>query len=419
MNKKNGNQILKKNISVSILYLMSADLVNAVLGILFAFVLGRFFGAEYLGIYTFSFMLATMLWTLGESGYEIEIPREIAQKPDRTKELISDAQVFKSRILLFGFPIFCLYGIIALGELSFLAIIPWVIPASTNMTLRSVCRGLKMFRSISRIEISISLFMYPAMALVLWFTESIAYVFMVLVASEFIKMLLYLYTVRKIENFPLSLLFPYNKSLFSFSSMIARIKERRGFTFVNLLTMLQYRSTLLILPMLQINYMVGVYTVGMRFVTLLKLLPASTINVLLPEFSSENKTEHKSLLAKSLSYMFIITVAIALAIFALAEFIIDLTFQIPEAIEILRIMIWAIIPISMHQIIESYLMSRNYEMQISKSLFGTALFTLLAVVVVNFFYGINGIAYIFVVSEIVLLTLYLILLKKSGKRERK
>ena len=73
MNKKNGNQILKKNISVSILYLMSADLVNAVLGILFAFVLGRFFGAEYLGIYTFSFMLATMLWTLGESGYEVEI----------------------------------------------------------------------------------------------------------------------------------------------------------------------------------------------------------------------------------------------------------------------------------------------------------------------------------------------------------
>jgi Flp pilus assembly protein TadB len=58
-------------------------------------------------------------------------------------------------------------------------------------------------------------------------------------------------------------------------------------------------------------------------------------------------------------------------------------------------------------------------MQISKSLFGTALFTFLAVAVVNFFYGITGIAYIFVIGEIVLLTLYLFLLRKSGKRERK
>jgi len=419
MNKKNGNQIFKKNISVSILYLMSADLVNAVLGMLFAFVMGRFFGAEYLGIYTFSFMLATMLWTLGESGYEVEIPREIAQEPHRMKALISDAQVFKTRILLFGFPIFCFYGIIALGEWYFLAIMPWVIPASANMTLRSVCRGLKMFPSISIIEISTSLFMYPVMTLVLWFTKNIALVFLVLVFSELIKMLLYLYTVRRIENFHLGILFPYYKSLFSFSSMITRINERRGFTFVNLLTMLQYRSTLLILPLFQSNYMVGVYTVGMRFVSLLRLLPASTINVLLPEFSSENKSEHKSLLVKSLSYMFLINVTIAVTIFALAEFIIDLTFQIPEAIGILRIMIWAIIPISMHQIIETFLMSRNYEMQISKSLFGTALFTFLAVAVVNFFYGITGIAYIFVIGEIVLLTLYIFLLRKSGKRERK
>ncbi|MBS3998924.1 MAG: oligosaccharide flippase family protein [Desulfobulbaceae bacterium] len=419
MNKKNGNQIFKKNISVSILYLMSADLVNAVLGILFAFVLGRFFGAEYLGIYTFSFMLATMLWTLGESGYEVEIPREIAQEPDRMKALIGDAQVFKTRILLFGFPIFCFYGMIALGEWYFLAILPWVIPASANMTLKSVCRGLKRFSSISIIEISTSLFLYPTMTLVLWLTANIAYVFLVLVFSELIKMFLYLYTVRQIENFSLDILFPYTKSLFSFSSTIARIKERRGFTFVNLLTMMQYRSTLLILPLFQSNYMVGVFTVGMRFVSLLRLLPASTVNVLLPEFSSESRTEHKSLLKKSLFYMFLINAIIAVSIFALAELIIDLTFQISEAIGILKIMIWAIIPISMHQIVESFLISRNYELQISKSLFATALMTFIAVVVVNFFYGINGIAFIFVVGEIVLLTLYLFLLQSSEQRERK
>jgi O-antigen/teichoic acid export membrane protein len=384
---------------------------------LFAFVMGRYYGAEYLGVYTFSTMLATMLWTFGESGYEIEIPREISRNKSRLQELVSNAQTFKIRLLIIGLPLFSIYGLVALGEWAFLLIMLWVFPASTNMTLRSVCRGLKLFELISKIEISVSFLLYASMFVVLWLTGQLWLVFAVLVTFEIFKTVLYYSSLNRIESSNLSVLIPSKKELFSFKLALNTLRSRSGITFMNLLSIFQYRSALLILPLIVSNYMVGVYTVGIRFITILRLLPSAFNNVLLPEFSSENTSDNKRLLTKALTRISVITALIAIIIFVGAEPIIKYTFNITEAIIVLKIMIWAIVPMSLHQVIEAYLIASKKEANVSLSLLYTGIVVLIMTVAANLLYGIIGVACIFVFGEILLLLQFIIILNKVGKRE--
>lgn len=408
---------MKRKLSSSILYLLSADFFTAVFGMLFAFVMGRYYGAEYLGVYTFSTMLATMLWTFGESGYEIEIPREISRNKSRLQELVSNAQTFKIRLLIIGLPLFSIYGLVALGEWAFLMIMLWVFPASTNMTLRSVCRGLKLFELISKIEISVSFLLYASMFVVLLLTGQLWLVFAVLVTFEIFKTVLYYSSLNRIESSNLSVLIPSKKELFSFKLALNTLRSRSGITFMNLLSIFQYRSALLILPLIVSNYMVGVYTVGIRFITILRLLPSAFNNVLLPEFSSENTSDNKRLLTKALTRISFITAFIAIIIFAGAEPIIKYTFNITEAIIVLKIMIWAIVPMSLHQVIEAYLIASKKEANVSLSLLYTGIVVLIMTVSANLLYGIIGVACIFVFGEILLLLQFIIILNKVGKRE--
>ncbi len=384
---------------------------------LFAFFMGRFYGAEYLGVYTFSAMLAAMLWTFGESGYEIEIPREIARDKSGFQKLLSNAQAFKTRLLIVGFPIFSLYGLFALGEVAFLIVMFWVFPASTNMTLRSVCRGLKLFRLISKIEISVSFLLYLSMFAVLWSTGELWFVFVVLVLFEVFRTVLYFFSLNRVEATDVSLLIPSRKDIFSFKLALNTLRSRRGITFMNLLGIFQYRSALLVLPLLVSNYVVGVYTVGIRFITLLRLLPSAFNNVLLPEFSSENASGNERLLSKALTFIFGISSVVALIIFFGAEPIIKYTFNISEAILILKIMIWAIIPLSLHQVIEAFLIASKREADVSRALLYTGVVVLVMTILANLLYGIIGVACIFVFGEILLLVQYIIILDRIGKRE--
>lgn len=186
---------------------------------------------------------------------------------------------------------------------------------------------------------------------------------------------------------------------------------------MNLLSIFQYRSALLILPLLVSNYMVGVYTVGIRFITILRLLPSAFNNVLLPEFSSENTSENKRLLTKALTRISVITAMISTIIFAGAEPIIKYTFNITEATLLLKIMIWAIVPMSLHQVIEAYLIASKKEANVSLALLYTGIVVLTMTVLANLFYGIIGVACIFVFGEILLLIQFIIILNKVGKRE--
>jgi len=409
---------LKRKISSSILQLLSADFFTAVFGMLFAFFLGRYYGAEYLGIFTFSTMMATMLWTLGESGYEIEIPREIAREKSNLQVLMQNAQTFKLRLLIVGLPFFSLYGFFALREWAFLLIMLWVFPASANMTLRSACRGLKLFALISKIEISTSFMLYTSMFVVLWTTGELWIVFVVLVFFELFKSAMYYSFLNREEPLNKNILLPLSKDLFSINSALATLRSRRGITFINLLSIFQYRSVLLVLPLFLSNYMVGVYTVGIRFITLLRLVPASFNNVLLPEFSSSDIKSNKRLLAKSLIWIVGVTLITATIIFLTADLIINYTFNIPESIIILKLMIWAIIPLSVHQVIEAFLIASKKETQVSFALLFTGIIVIVLTIIANLLYGIIGVACIFVIGEILLLIQYLIIYTRIGKREQ-
>jgi O-antigen/teichoic acid export membrane protein len=70
---------------------------------------------------------------------------------------------------------------------------------------------------------------------------------------------------------------------------------------INFFSMLQYRTPMLLLGLVSTQAAIGNYSAGMRFLTLLRVIPGAVFNALLPEYSKNPESTRKPLLTSALS----------------------------------------------------------------------------------------------------------------------
>jgi O-antigen/teichoic acid export membrane protein len=113
---------------------------------------------------------------------------------------------------------------------------------------------------------------------------------------------------------------------------------------------------------------VGVFSAASRFANSIGLLSGALFNSYYPVMvHSETSAENKYALTKKLSmYAFAAGLIIAVTLYLLSGFLISNTFRIPEAVPVLKILAFTVVPVLTYTILLSYLFSVHEEKFILK-----------------------------------------------------
>mgnify|MGYP006289908701 CR=1 FL=1 len=348
-----------QQVGKSVMALLSARTVNLLLMALFSILLGRELGAEQFGIFSISLIIMRLFRTITEAGYEIKIPRDAANNPEHIKSLLLEARDLKNLLWLIVLLPASVAGYLIIGEAVFIVALFWIYPFGVSSSLMSLLRGIDKMGVLARIESFVKASLFLVNILWIFILPDLYLIFATFVVFEIIASLILWRAVSKHSGTALpafSELWKINFGSEKFKKEI--LSEQLRLTGLNFLTVIQFRMSTLALGIFATNTAVGLFSAGQRFLTFMRIIPHSVMNVLLPEFSRENEEQHFS------SLIMISAVIGALFSYLLWEFaepLMMLTFRFEDAIPVLQILAWTFFPLMVKSSAEAYLIARHKE----------------------------------------------------------
>ncbi len=348
-----------QQVGKSVMALLSARTVNLLLMALFSILLGRELGAEKFGIFSISLILMRLFRTITEAGYEIKIPRNAANAPDNIKSLLIEARDIKNLLWVIVLLPAAITGYLIIGEPVFIITLFWIFPFGVSSNLMSLLRGIDKMGVLARIESSVKAALFIANIAWVFIMPDLYLIFFTFIIFEVIASIFLWRAVRKNTDAdlpPFSELWKINFSAENFKKDV--LTEQLRLTGLNFLTVIQFRMSTLALGVFSTNIVVGLFSAGQRFLTFMRIIPHSIMNVLLPEFSRENEEKHFS------SLIMISAVIGALFSYLLWEFaepLMMLTFQFEDAVPVLQILAWTFFPLMVKSSAEAYLIAQHKE----------------------------------------------------------
>lgn len=201
---------------------------------------------------------------------------------------------------------------------------------------------------------------------------------------------------------------------YSFSYIKPVIKESLPFFGSNFFALSIPRIIVIILGYLTNAASLGIFSAASRFANGVGLFSGALYNTFYPAMTNpENSDETRYVLARKFTlYAFIAGLVISLAIYFLAEILIDLTFKIPEAVPVLKLLGFVVIPVLTHTILQSFLFSQKYERFISYFYILLWIFNLITCLILVNLYGYWGAAIsAFTFEYIVMITLFILFIR--------
>lgn len=393
--EKTINRIIKNFAS-----LLTANGMIYVLTAVFMILFGREKGPEPLGVFSIVFIVATILRTINESGFEFSLPRDISKgdysgivKAQQIKNLVWFIILLPSTFVMY-YTSDDIFAIILLGYNYFF---------TQSSTLKSVLKGTKKMQAIPKIEAFWTLILTSANILNLYFFYDLTLIYIFYVFAEMFKWI-HFYTYVK-NQVPFDLKIKSLLKISKFSFFKSNFKSPLNLITMNFLSSTQYRMPLLALGWFSTQAAVGIYSGAYRFITILKLIPGAILEALLPEFTVANNAKK---LISSLLYSTLLSFAVFIPIYYFAEEIIILllTDKFAASVPILKMLSFMFIPMTINLIFESFLLSLHKEKIINITLFISAIFIL----VFSFFsireFSINFVALCAIIGELISLAIY-------------
>jgi O-antigen/teichoic acid export membrane protein len=405
------NKSFIKRFLESLTALLSADALPLILMALFSIVFGRTQGTEKFGLFSISFVVATITYAMVEAGYEFRISREVASNPESTRQLIEEAAHTRNAIF-----IVCLIPATGLGYLIsdsfvFLILLGWAAARSASSGLKAALRGMGHMRAIAAVELRSTIILYLVNFSLIFFFPDLSLIFIMFFLTELYKSFDYHRKTAKNSEIP-----PWS-TLFRIKLSALKDRKRLGHQFrlvsVNVLSVVHYRSAMIIIGSAGTASMVGIYSAGMRFLTFLRVIPGTSLNVLLPEYSSPGNK--KSDIRSGFMVAVASGAAISAGLWAAAPFLMSITFNYPEAVPVLKILAWSFLPIFINHTSEALLLSENRESAINRALSVSAVSIMTAAAVVVPRFGAVGAAWCALGGEILLFLIYTITIARKRK----
>ncbi len=391
--------------------LLTANALPLLLMVLFSIILGRKVGPAIFGEFSITMIIGTIFRTLVDAGYNIDIPRQvakdksgIAENKSGIAEIISRSQALKNNLWLAFVPVIIILGMAVASSQNYLLIIIWTLPYSISSTYKSVLRGMMEMKILARIEVTIQSILFLILIILVYFYDGLWLFFSIFIIFQLVEAGVY---HRKLGKMGIDS--PKFISMFipGFTAIrYAEYKSQFKLAGVIFLSILQYRMPTLVMGTMSMPAGLGYYTAAMRFLTLLRVIPGTLLNTLLPDISEKMAGKEKYAMMPIILLSLFIGMAIGGGLYLLSSPLIHLTFDFDEAVPVLQILSLSFIFVMVNMTLESFLLAWKREVYVSGSLIASGIFVLIIALILIADYGASGAAWAVICGEFILFLLY-------------
>lgn len=349
---------------------MISNVINYSGMFVLAVLITRILGVDALGEFTYIFAVISIISIISELGLSQLLIRKINENRSELFSLIKNVNIFKSRLTIITviLSVAVLYFFESdLYSFSLVTGIAAVIPKVLYSTYDSSIRALQK-QAIPSILKSISVLIQIAAGyLIIFFTGSLLNLFILILISESLTALVF-YFINSFLWKKTGIIFSVTKQ-YSYAVVKPVIKEALPFWGSAALALSIPRIIMIILENIAGAASLGIFSAASRFANGVGLFSGALYNTFYPAMSNaETPANIRYTLARKFTlYAFLSGIIISLAIYFSAEQLIDLTFRIPEAVPVLKLLGFSVIPVLTFSVIQPFLFSTHNEKFILRS----------------------------------------------------
>lgn len=377
---------------------MAANLVNYGGMFVLAVMITRMLGIDALGEFTIIFSFVMILTAVTDLGMTQMLVRRLNQERGKAWSIIRSVNRFR-----LNFSLICVAAAICVMYFipgtnltaAFAAGIALVIPKTLQSAYDSSIRALQQQRLPAIIKSAVTLLQIVFVYIILLGSPGMLYVMLVLLVTEILAMGAFYLTAEDLWKNETDV---KDRTLIPVKPII---NEALPFFGNNLFALSIPRITMIILGYISGSASLGIFSAASRFTGGIGLISGALYNTYYPVMTGSKMTPAESfrLTVRLTVYAFGLGVVIASALFLLSDILIGLSFKIPEAASVLKILSVTVIPVLVYSVLQPYLISLHRENFILKSYIALFILILPASIILIHFYGYFGAAYAAVSAE--------------------
>lgn len=378
---------------------MAANLVNYGGMFVLAVMITRMLGIDALGEFTIIFSFVMILTAVTDLGMTQMLVRRLNQERGKAWSIIRSVNRFR-----LNFSLICVAAAICVMYFipgtnltaAFAAGIALVIPKTLQSAYDSSIRALQQQRLPAIIKSAVTLLQIVFVYIILLGSPGMLYVMLVLLVTEILAMGAFYLTAEDLWKNETDV---KDRTLIPVKPII---NEALPFFGNNLFALSIPRITMIILGYISGSASLGIFSAASRFTGGIGLISGALYNTYYPVMTGSKMTPAESfrLTVRLTVYAFGLGVVIASALFLLSDILIGLSFKIPEAASVLKILSVTVIPVLVYSVLQPYLISLHRENFILKSYIALFILILPASIILIHFYGYFGAAYAAVSAEL-------------------
>ncbi len=364
----------KPTILRTTVWLTVGDALALVASAIVAIVIARTYGAAVLGMYSFALAIAAIVQIIADAGYNIWLPRAIAQNIAPADELVASA--FFTKILVWILCVPCAVGIAWMHQTD-VAILTAIalldsLASCWSFTILAALRGLNHYIKPQLLSSAYSVGGAGAMIATILFGGGVvtAVVAMVILSIGRALHLSFLYSplLGGIEN-----MYQHLRSR-TWSDAFRQLHGQRRLWLVNIASTIVHRAPLVLLGLRTSGAELGYFAAAFRIYSAVRIVPGALFNAALPRLASvadRTYARHVLILGSA------VAVGIAIVLVLSSESIIHWTFRFDEAVIPLRLLAIASAGLSLKTTLEALLIAQMHDRIVAQVITVSAWMTLL------------------------------------------
>lgn len=354
----NTTQKIVKNTTV----LVIMQITTMCLGLIFSIYLAKYLGVSDFGKYSFALSFTSLLSIIVDVGFNQLTIREISR--DNTKLGKFVGNIIPLKIFLSFIYFMIIYLLLNLMKYPYdTKVLVYIFAVFTILSsfggfLKSIFNAYEIMEYTSFISILEKMIIVFSGVVLLILGNSLIEVVSIYPIAAFIGIILCsVILIKKISNFEFEMNLTLWRDLLTSSI---------PFGIFSIFIAINYRIDTVMLSILKDDATVGLYSAAYNLVLALNFIPASYINSIFPLISRLSVDKNKSLIIayeKSLKYLLITAIPLAIGTIILADKIILLTYGegFKDSSYALQILILAVIPIFIHNVLGAIILAINRE----------------------------------------------------------
>lgn len=359
------------------LVLSIADAITLIASAVASIMIGRWYGPELLGIYSFAVTLGMLVQVIADGGYSLWLPREVARIPQQIGYLLNAALAVKV-----GLWLVCLFPALVLaasqGERALVLSVLVLLSTLAKVLCFAILAALRGIEQYVRPQL-ISAMYSMCGTLIMLGTLSTGMDLSIAVglslAADIAALFHMTLTVKKRSATRLA--WKSICSHFRWKVLISHLSKQRQLWLINIASSIIHRAPLLVLGVRGSATELGYFSAAYRLYSALRILPGSLFNAVLPRLTttSDRRNIEYWLLASSTG----VAIATAGLLCYAAEELIQWTFGFYGAVVPLQLLAWAFAGLFVKTTFEVIFIGRGLDRKASSIVVGGACLLMLII----------------------------------------